>query len=408
MRKNSLWSLGGTIWRVLEENVRERQVLVVDCLKKTMPVWKNVEEWCDTKEIPEQELLEAEGITAESLESYDPALAHRRFSMIAPILPVIGRKKERSVRIWEAAELFGADPQTIRQYLCRYLVFRDIRVLAPVKKPEPRELTPDEKNMRWALNKYYYSNLKWPLTTVYVHLLKEKYTDSMGQLMEPHPSIRQFRYFCSKHEKLQTRYISRDGLKDYQRNNRPLLGDGVQEFAPAAGWAMLDSTVCDIYLVNEEGQLVGRPVLVAGIDAYSGIGTIGMIAADYAGEVTGVELNRDAVKDAIANARGNKIKNIRFVCDDAGDFMVKAAAASQKYDVVFMDPPRAGASRKFLDCLLRLTPEKVVYISCNPETLKRDMAYLTGHGYRARKIQPVDMFPGTSHVETVVLLTRNT
>ena len=140
------------------------------------------------------------------------------------------------------------------------------------------------------------------------------------------------------------------------------------------------------------------------IDAYSGIGTIGMIAADYAGEVTGVELNRDAVKDAIANARGNKIKNIRFVCDDAGDFMVKAAAASQKYDVVFMDPPRAGASRKFLDCLLRLKPEKVVYISCNPETLKRDLAYLTGHGYQARKIQPVDMFPGTGHVECVALI----
>ncbi len=142
------------------------------------------------------------------------------------------------------------------------------------------------------------------------------------------------------------------------------------------------------------------------IDAYSGIGTIGMVASDKAKEVISVEVNEDAVRDAIANARMNKIKNIRFYREDAGEFMVKMAAAGQKAGVVFMDPPRAGSDRKFLNSLLRLKPRKVVYISCNPETLKRDLGYLAGNGYQVKKIQPVDMFPMTEEIENVCLLSR--
>lgn len=153
----------------------------------------------------------------------------------------------------------------------------------------------------------------------------------------------------------------------------------------------------------EYAGLTGKETV---IDAYSGIGTIGIVASEQAGQVIGVELNKDAVRDAIANAKRNRIQNIRFYQADAGQFMVKMAAAGQKADVVFMDPPRAGSDRKFLDAVLRLKPGKVVYISCNPETLKRDLAYLTGHGYRVKRIQPVDMFPMTEEIETVCLLTR--
>lgn len=153
----------------------------------------------------------------------------------------------------------------------------------------------------------------------------------------------------------------------------------------------------------EYAELTGKETV---IDAYSGIGTIGMVASDKAKQVISVELNGEAVRDAIANARMNKIKNIRFYREDAGRFMVKMAAAGQKADVVFMDPPRAGSDRKFLDSLLRLKPRKVVYISCNPETLKRDLGYLTGNGYRVKKIQPVDMFPMTEEIENVCLLSR--
>ena len=159
-------------------------------------------------------------------------------------------------------------------------------------------------------------------------------------------------------------------------------------------------------LYNKAIEFAGLTGKERVIDAYSGIGTIGMVASDNAGEVISVELNGDAVRDAVFNAKQNKVKNIRFYKDDAGDFMVKMASHKEKADVVFMDPPRSGSDKKFLDSLLRLRPKKVVYISCNPETLARDLKHLTGNGYRIKEIQPVDMFPSTGHVEAVCLLSR--
>ena len=131
-----------------------------------------------------------------------------------------------------------------------------------------------------------------------------------------------------------------------------------------------------------------------------------MVAAQKAGQVLGVEVNRDAVRDARENAKLNRVKNIRFVCADAGDFMVDMANAGEHCDVLFMDPPRAGSDTAFLSCALTLAPRRIVYVSCNPETLSRDLNFLTKRGYRAEKIQPVDMFPHTDHVETVCLLSR--
>lgn len=144
------------------------------------------------------------------------------------------------------------------------------------------------------------------------------------------------------------------------------------------------------------------------LDAYCGTGTIGLIAAEYAGEVTGVELNPEAVRNAVSNAKRNQRKNIRFVQGDAGEYMQKMAAQRETMDVVLMDPPRAGSDETFLSSLVTLAPEKVVYISCNPVTLARDLKYLGKHGYRAKRAVSVDMFPWTAeeHVETVVLLSR--
>lgn len=141
-------------------------------------------------------------------------------------------------------------------------------------------------------------------------------------------------------------------------------------------------------------------------DAYCGIGTIGMAAAKNAKEVIGVELNKNAVRDAIANAKRNGMKNIRFYNDDAGKFMVEMAAKREKVDVLFMDPPRAGSDEKFLSSAVKLAPARIVYVSCNPETLARDVKYLVKHGYAAEKCRPVDMFPWTNHVETCVLLSK--
>ena len=167
-------------------------------------------------------------------------------------------------------------------------------------------------------------------------------------------------------------------------------------------------------LYNKAVEFAGLTGNDTVIDAYCGIGTIGITAASYmagqpggkGGNVIGVELNADAVKDAIANAKRNNMDNIRFYCDDAGKFMTRMAADGQHADVVFMDPPRSGSDETFLNCVAKLAPKKIVYISCGPDTLARDLGVLKKKGYRVEKMVGVDLFPMTGHVETVVLLSQ--
>lgn len=167
------------------------------------------------------------------------------------------------------------------------------------------------------------------------------------------------------------------------------------------------------YQVNPEQTevLYQKAVELAGLtkkdtvlDAYCGIGTISLIAADYAGWVIGVESNAQAVKDAKENAKRNQCTNAEFYCQDAGLYMKEQAKKGFRPQVVLMDPPRSGSDAAFLSALLTMAPEKIVYISCNPETQARDLKKLTAGGYQVRVIQPVDLFPGTRHVESVVML----
>lgn len=159
-----------------------------------------------------------------------------------------------------------------------------------------------------------------------------------------------------------------------------------------------------LYKTAIEYAGLGRKETV--IDAYCGIGTIGLVAAKRAKNVIGVELNPDAVRDARINAKENKITNARFYQGDAGDFMENMAENGEHADVVFMDPPRTGSDKKFMSSVIKLNPSRIVYISCGPETLARDLEYLTKHGYDVRKIQPVDMFSFTDHCENICLLTK--
>lgn len=142
------------------------------------------------------------------------------------------------------------------------------------------------------------------------------------------------------------------------------------------------------------------------LDCYCGTGTIGIIAAEYCKEVIGAELNPVAVSDAKVNAAINGCENIRFVCEDSARFMSDMAKSGEKIDVVFTDPPRTGCDKRFLEALAKLSPKRVVYISCGIETLERDLKILEKYGYRAEKIQPVDMFPHTKHIEIIVKLVR--
>ncbi len=154
---------------------------------------------------------------------------------------------------------------------------------------------------------------------------------------------------------------------------------------------------------REAAHLTGKETV---IDAYCGTGTIGMILAGKAKEVVGVEANPAAVRDASANAARNRIGNIRFIRADAGEYMLKMASLKERADVLVMDPPRSGASKPFLDAVGSLAPDRIVYVSCDPVSLARDLKVLTKKGYSAVYAQPVDMFPNTVHIETIVLLQK--
>ena len=151
----------------------------------------------------------------------------------------------------------------------------------------------------------------------------------------------------------------------------------------------------------EYAALTGKEKI---IDAYSGIGTIGMIAADRAGKVIGVEVNPDAVRDARANVKRNGIKNVDIYQKDAGQFMRQLAEQGEHPDVVFMDPPRAGSDEAFLESVVTCGPDRIVYISCNPETLARDLKLLVKRGYRVKRIRGCDMFAHTGHVECLIMM----
>lgn len=271
MEKNQLIKWRGILYRTLA--VEGENVLLIDCIKRTMPKWYGLDEIRGYEICPEEELGEETEMVLEKEEDLKPrqrCVAHERFTVIAGILPFLEDDNMRAVAIRKVAGLHGISVQTVRKYLCQYLVYQSISALVPKGRAVPeRGLTKDEKNFRWALNKFYFTRHKNSLKTAYTYMLKEKYCDGEGKLTPEYPTYNQFRYFYSKYKTMQNALISRNGIKDYQRNHRPLLGDGVQEFAPNVGTGMVDATICDIYLVDGAGNLVGRPVLTILTDSFS-------------------------------------------------------------------------------------------------------------------------------------------
>ena len=272
LRKNEIYRGDDGIIRVLE--IKEDGCLVIDCVKDTMPVWKSLEALNGYSEIEENALYSVKGFEPVEEDKIPPErkrIMHERFTLIAPVLAVLGDDALRSHIIDTIAEKGAVSKQTIRQYLKKYLVLQHIQALLPKERFNDKELTEDQKNIRWSLNKFFYTFEKNSLHTAYVKMLQARYCDETGKLKDAYPTYNQFRYFYRKTRKFENYYISRNGLTNYQRNNRPCTGDTVRAYAAAPGLGMVDGTVCDIYLVNESGQVVGRPLLVACVDAYSGI-----------------------------------------------------------------------------------------------------------------------------------------
>lgn len=274
MQKNDIIQCGNQIYRVLDLRNSNSEIFIIDCVKRTIPVWVPSSIFRDCPIISELQLRECLSIPLPNIESLDmksQAVINERYTMIADILPVVSNFKQRNHKIYTISAKYNISRQTIINYLCLYLTFQDKAALAPKRYTSEDSLTADERNIRWALNKYFYTHKKNSLKTAYTLMLKEKYCDENGSLLSDYPTFNQFRYYYRKHRNMQNYYISRDGIKDYQRNHRPLLGDGVQEFASHVGKGMLDATVCDIYLVNDAGELVGRPILTACVDGYSSL-----------------------------------------------------------------------------------------------------------------------------------------
>ena len=268
MQKLKLIMYNDNIHRVLAEY--EERTLLIDCIHFTMPKWVATIDLQKCCECTEEELLFNDSNVG-SLSTQKKKLAHERYTLIASILPFVSNEYMRSRKIAQVSESTNISKQTIRKYLCRFLAYQTIDCLVPAETGSEKPLSIEQKNFRWAINKFYYSPLKHTLRGTYLMMLKERYTTENGDLTSDYPPFHRFKYFFNKTKNMQSYYISRDGLTNYQRNQRPLLGEGVREFASSIGMGMLDSTILDIYLINDEQQVVGRPILTACVDAYSGL-----------------------------------------------------------------------------------------------------------------------------------------
>ena len=303
MKKNDLFLDQGILFRVLDNT--DTQAFIFNCLERTTPYWTNMEPTDDLKIVPEEQLLQATNTTFPDFSLIPPdkrKLIQEKYGTISLILPYISNGPERNRAIELCAKTFEVSKATIRNRLYSYLAFQDIRIFLPNVKENPKELSVDEKNFRWALNKYYYNAIKLPLKETYRRLLKDRYCDDTGKVLPTAPTFRQFSYFYQKTVSQENLIISRDGKGNFLRNHRAMLGSGIRDFCPTLGYGMFDSTICDIFLVNDQGELVGRPILTACVDGFTS-----MCLGYYVGFQGGV----NSLKKLLNNICADKVDHCR-------------------------------------------------------------------------------------------------
>lgn len=271
MKINDLFGIGNSIYRVLA--VEENRIQVIDCIKRNMPHWVDIDFICNADDITEEELrarIHVNLVSYDCLSQQQKQIIHSKYGSISFIVPLVGNDYERSQAITLCSERFHLSKNTIKSRLCDYLAFQDICILLPYSKEKEKPLTLDEKNFRWALNRYYYNALKMPLIECYRRMIKDKYCDAQGRLLPKIPSFRQFNYYFHKTVKQENLIISREGKGAFLRNHRVMLGNA-RDYCSSIGIGLFDSTVCDIFLVNDKGALLGRPTLTACVDGYTSL-----------------------------------------------------------------------------------------------------------------------------------------
>ena len=266
---------------------REEQSYVVSCQHFRMPYPVASDLLAELQPVPAETysvFVLDEDITNRQREG-----RNRKLDLIAPLLEdaCIYDKSHRNEVVRQIAAEHGIARRTVLQYLWRYWVYQSKNALLPAERPAPEqhELTADEKAIRWALNKYYYTPQRQSLQTAYKMMLRAKYCDTHGTLKPEYPTFWQFRYFFRKNRDPISETISRQGLKAYQRNHRPFTGS-VCDYAHTIGVYMTDATVADIYIVSRLSRKpIGRPVIYTMVDAYSHLITgvyVGLEGGQYA------------------------------------------------------------------------------------------------------------------------------
>lgn len=282
-------------------------------------------------------------------------------------------------------------------------IIKDLRRLLPKYKALPYDEVSRRGSIKFATVRKAAGTGEYMLTIATASPIFPKGAELARELVELHPEIKT----------VVQNVAGTDGKILLGEQEKPLFGDG-RITDRLMGLKFLISSK-SFYQVNpaQTGRLYSLAVEMAELkktdrvlDCYCGIGTIGLIASKHCGEVIGVESNSAAVKDAVKNARLNRITNAQFVSMDTGEFLSEMLSAGESADAAFLDPARAGCDRLALESLIKLSPGRIVYVSCSPETQARDLGVLVKAGYRVRRIQPVDMFPFTGHVETVCLLSK--
>ena len=270
MNVNDLFTQHGSIFRLL--GASGDKALIINCLEKKMPYWVNMETIQDSELTTQEHLLERLNVNLppyDSLTQEKRKTIHEKYGSISLILPFISQEPERNSSIEICSQKFCLSKGTIRNRLCSYLIVQDIRIFLSTQKKLHKELSDDEKNFRWALNKYYYNSIKMSLKETYRRMIKDKYCDDNGKILSTKPSFRQFSYYYYKTVTQENLIISREGKGNFLRNHRVMLGSGIRDFCPTIGYGMFDSTICDIFLVNDKGELLGRPILTACVDGYT-------------------------------------------------------------------------------------------------------------------------------------------
>lgn len=267
MEKNEIIKCNDSIYRIL--SITNTQALIIDCQKHTMPIWVPIEGLKNSITISQEEMLDILNTTLplyEELSNYQRKKIQEKYNLIAPIINSIDIQCEKNEMIQRVAERHQISKQTVRKYLCQYLIFQDICCF--YKPQKEKELSEDEKHFRLILNKHFFNSQKKSLHTTYLYLLREFYTDSNGNLLSDYPPFHCFKYFYYKTKKMDNYLISRLGKAQYERDFKPLLGD-YQSYFGSVGYGMVDSTIADIWLVDSNNNLIGRANITAMVCPYS-------------------------------------------------------------------------------------------------------------------------------------------